>query len=815
MLGLDDTCMRRGIRFHDIPHAYALMVAAIRLGGSNLIKMFVEIQNNASGNIGFTTSANAIAAFNGRPAEKHEYKRGPDDIGRLLEEGQLNYPLHTLHLMEQRGTPAGSNAYARILQGCVNMKMPTNGKLVHAHLIKSGVKATIFLDNHLVNMYAKCGSLADARQVFDKMPVLNVFSWNNMMAAYVQYGRTDLARQLFDRMPDRDVVSWNTILAGYALHGQGEEALELFRRMQQECVKPDQFTFSSVVSASTNLTALKQGKQVHAHVIRVGFEPHVTVSNALVTMYVKYGSLEDARKVFHEMPQRDQVSWNAVIVGSAQHKRGMEALELFQQMVRLGMKPDMFTLASVLSAYASLEDLQQGKQFHTHIIRTGFETNVIVGSALVDMYAKCGNVADAHQVFDSMPEQDAVLWNTIISGYAQNECCEEALEFFCQMQREGLKPDECTFVCALSACAGLAALYQGKQIHALIVRTEFVSYVSVSNSLVTMYAKCGRIEDARYMFDKMPKYDSVSCNAMIAGYAQHGCGKEALQVFEQMLQAGIKPSDVTFIAVLSACSHAGLVDEGKRYFDSMSQDHLITPSKDHYSCMIDLLGRAGKLKDAEDFIKNMPFEPDAIGWAALLGACRTHGNTELGSRAAECLIELEPQNAAAYVVLSNMYAAAGRWDDVAKMRKMMKERGVKKKPGCSWIEVSKKVHAFVAEDRSHPQTDEIYATWERVAGQMKAAGYVPNTNIVLLYDVEEEHKENVLSHHSEKLAIAFGLMSTPTGTTIRIVKNLRVCGDCHTAIKFISRIAEREIVVRDANRFHHFNNGICSCGDYW
>jgi pentatricopeptide repeat protein len=329
-----------------------------------------------------------------------------------------------------------------------------------------------------------------------------------------------------------------------------------------------------------------------------------------------------------------------------------------------------------------------------------------------------------------------------------------------------------------------------------------------------MYSKCGSIEDAFQTFDVMSERNVISWNAMIAGCAQHGCGKEALKLFAQMPQAGIEPDHISFVSALSACSHSGLVDEGLQLFDSMCRDYCIAPREVHYACMIDLLGRAGRLDEARDFMKTIPFAPDAYVWGALLGACRLYGNIDLGKHAAECLFQLEPHNAAKYVLLSNIYAAAGRWDDVAKVRKIMKDRGVQKQPGCSWIEVKNKVHTFMVEDKSHPQTEEIYSTLEELARQMEAAGYVPDTNFVL-HDVEMEQKEHSLYHHSEKLAIAFGLISTLPGLPVRIIKNLRVCGDCHTATKFISKIVEREIIIRDANRFHHFKDGLCSCGDYW
>jgi pentatricopeptide repeat protein len=329
-----------------------------------------------------------------------------------------------------------------------------------------------------------------------------------------------------------------------------------------------------------------------------------------------------------------------------------------------------------------------------------------------------------------------------------------------------------------------------------------------------MYAKCGNLEKARDMFDKMHQRDLVSWNVMIAGYAMHGCAREAVKLFEQMQLSGVNPTHVTLVSVLSACCHGGLVEEAWHYFDCMNEQYLITPAIEHYGCMVDVLGRAGFLKEAQEFMNRMPIKPDTTMWACLLGACRIHSNVELAQKVAEHLFELDSNNAAHYVLLSNIYAAADRWDDVGKVRKMMKDRRVQKPPGYSWVEVNKHVHTFLAGDSSHPQMQRIYAKLDCLSRQIKAAGYVPDTRFALI-DVEENQKEQILFHHSEKLAVAFALINTPSGTVIRVIKNLRVCGDCHSAIKFISKIVARQIIVRDVNRYHHFKDGQCSCGDYW
>eukprot|EP00253_Pinus_taeda_P023699 PITA_23699 len=443
-----------------------------------------------------------------------------------------------------------------------------------------------------------------------------------------------------------------------------------------------------------------------------------------------------------------------MITGYTQSGHAKEALSLFQKMQLEGLRPNSFTMASVLPACAHLKALSEGKCIHGCIIRRGFEFDVVVSTALVDMYAKCGSMEITNQLFNKMLERDLASWNAMITGYAQNGQAHEALTFFYHMQEVDLKPDSVTIV-----------------------------DVIVGTALIDMYAKCGNIDFAQRAFDKISKRDVIPSSAMIAGYGMHGHCEEALHLFSKMINIGIRPDHITFQSVLSACSHAGLVDEGMRYFDSMIQDYCITPSVDHFACMIDLLGRAGRLSEAQEIIERMPLKPNISVWGALLGACRVHRNIKLAQYVAERLFEIDPKNFGYYVLLSNIYAASGRWNDVAKVRTMVKELGLRKTPGCSSI-------------------------------LMKEAGYIPNTDFVL-HDVEEELKGQMLSSHSEKLAIAFGLINTSPSTAIRITKNLRMCGDCHNATKFISKIVRQEIIVRDANRFHYFRNGFCSCKDYW
>eukprot|EP01018_Ginkgo_biloba_P034077 Gb_04446 [translate_table: standard] len=715
----------------------------------------------------FATSA---AAVQHQPLQKPTLEPQTHIVNTVIEEERgstLEYPLD-------------SDSYGFLLQACTSVK-PLNQ--IHAHILVTGHTQNVFLGTKLVSMYGMFGNLENARLVFDKMQQPNIFLWNEIIKAY-------------------------------SCNGFCEEALALYYQMQQVGMHPNDFTFLFVLKACASLSALQRGKQIHDEIIKSQFESHVYVGNALIDMYGKCGNLDIARQLFDKMSTRNAVSWSTMIAGYAQSGHANEALTLFYQMQLAGLKPNRVTFLSALLACAEFGALQQGKDIHDYIIKNGFDTDVSVRTALVDMYAKCGSIESARQLFDKMPKRDVVSWSAMISGYAQNGHANEALTLFHQMQLEHVKPNRVTLVSVLPACADIVALQQGKNFHDYIIKNGFDSDVSVGTALIDMYAKCGSIQTARQVFDKISKRDVISWSAMIAGYGLHGLGQEAIALFSQMQRTSLKPNHVTFTSVLSACSHAGLVDEGWQFFNCMSRDYCITPKVKHYACMVDLLGRAGCLDEALDFIRRMPVEPDVGVWGALLGACRIHTNIELGEHVARHLFELEPRNPGYYVLLSNIYAVTGRWDDVTKVRTMMKERRLKKTPGCSLIEVNNRVHAFLVGDRLHPQCEEIYATLEMLGRHMEAAGYVPNADFAL-HDVEEEVKELELSTHSEKLAIAFGLINTSPGTTIRITKNLRVCGDCHSATKFISKIVCREIIMRDANRFHHVKDGSCSCGDYW
>jgi len=514
------------------------------------------------------------------------------------------------------------------------------------------------------------------------------------VTGYAQNGDVVEALDLFRRMPERNVVSWTAMIVAYSKHGCSQEALRLFYEMMLTGVRPDQFTFSSVLLACASLAAVEYGKEVHENIIKNGFQSDVFVGNALVDMYAKCGRIADAQKMFENMLERDLVSWNAMITGYAQNGQLNEALMLFRDMP----ERDVVSWNVMIATYA-----QNGYTDEAwNLFQKMPERNAVSWTAMIAQCAQDGQFVEAKSLFQEMPERDIISWNAMIAGYVQNGSFHEALHLFGQMQMTDMKPNTVTFVGIISACANMAGVEHGKKVHGDIIRNGFESDTTLGNSLIDMYAKCSSIKTARKVFDKMPERVVVSWNTMIGGYGMHGCGNEALQLFEQMQHSGLKPNHVTFLVVLFACSHAGLLDDGWRYFDLMSRHYQIEPLIEHYCCMVDLLGRAGFLDEAEDFINKMSVNPNAAIWRSLLGACTVHYNVELGERVADLLFESDPNNSAHYVLLSNMYALAGRWDDVEKVRALMKDRSVKKSPGCSWIEVRSKVHAFTVGDGTQP-----------------------------------------------------------------------------------------------------------------
>lgn len=545
-----------------------------------------------------------------------------------------------------------------------------------------------------------------------------------------------------------------------------------------------------------------------------GFESYEFVENTLIHMYAICSDIEVARRVFDEMPERSLVAWNAMLAGYAKKGCWEDVVNLFLMMREMDIGFDEVTMITALNACGRLGNLELGEWIDQYILVNGMKKNLALITSLVDMYAKCGQVDRARKLFNQMKHRDVVAWSAMISGYSQANRCNEALSLFSEMQKANVDPNEVTMVSVLYSCGVLGALETGKWVHFYINRKKLELTVTLGTALIDFYSKCGFIDSGVEVFEKLPIKNVVSWTAIIQGLASNGEGRIALQYFHLMKEANIEPNDVTFIGALSACSHVGLVEEGRALFLSMNKDYGIEPRIEHYGCMVDILGRAGLIEEAFQFIKNMAIEPNAVIWRTLLASCRAHKNVPIGEESFRQIVELEPAHSGDYILLSNIYALVGRREDALRVRSQMRKMGIKKSPGCSLIELEGVVHEFFSEDDKHCHSKDIYKATEEMMKKIKLAGYEPNVTDARI-DAEEEAKETSVSHHSEKLAIAFGLIKTKPGTAIRISKNLRVCTDCHNASKIISKVYNREIIVRDRNRFHHFKEGSCSCNDYW
>ncbi|XP_042033324.1 pentatricopeptide repeat-containing protein At4g13650-like [Salvia splendens] len=697
--------------------------------------------------------------------------------------GSVAKSVELFEKMQTESLKPDSVTVASLLGSCASMGNLNKGMQLHSYAIKAGICVDIIIEGSLLDLYVKCSDVKTAHKLFLAMQTDNVVLWNMMLVAYGQLGD---------------------------LH----ESFNLFSRMQIKGLKPNQYTYPSILRTCTSVGELDLGQQVHTQAIKTGFQPNVYVCSVLIDMYAKNGELETAIKILRRLNEDDLVSWTAMISGYTQHDMFAEAIKLFEEMQERGIQSDNIGLASAISACAGIQALKQGRQIHSQSIVSGFSSDISVGNALVCLYARCGCIQEAHLTFEKMHSRDNVTWNGLISGFAQSGNHEEAMKVFTNMTRAGEEANMYTYGSAISAAANLAHVKLGKQIHGRTVQTGHNSETEVCNVLVTLYAKCGCLNDAKRVFIEMPQKNEISWNSMITGYSQHGHGRKAIELFDDMNILELKRNHITYIGVLTACSHVGLVEEGLSYFKSMSEQHGLVPKQEHYACVVDILGRAGQLSRAKAFVQSMPIKPDAMIWRTFLSACTVHKNREFGEVAAKHLLELEPDHSATYVLMSNMYAVTGEWDHRDRTRLLMRDRGVKKEAGRSWIEVRNTVHAFFVGDRLHPLVDEIYNYLDELTKKVAAIGYVPDQSC-LWNEVELRQKDPTAQIHSERLAVAFGLLSLPDIIPLHVMKNLRVCNDCHNWIKFISKVVDRPIIVRDAYRFHHFQDGSCSCKDYW
>ncbi|GAA0185697.1 hypothetical protein LIER_32985 [Lithospermum erythrorhizon] len=635
--------------------------------------------------------------------------------------------------------------------------------------------------NCLIHANMQTGDFNKARKLFDEMPERNEVSWTALISGLMRLGKVEDAMWYFGDNPFRNLFTWTAVITGLVQNGLCYKAMGEFRRMIGCGVMPNDVTFTSVLRGCGEMGDFLLGMCVMSFVTKVGFAEDISVCNALITfclrlkmvdlarsvfnrmgsrdvvswtaildMYIEMGDLKQARRIFDEIPEKNEVSWSAMIARYSQSGYAEEAAQLFQKMVLDGFKPNTSCISCVLNALASLKALPAGRNIHGLVVRTGREGDVFIASSLIDLYCKCGETKDGREVFDSILHKNVVCWNSLVAGYSLNgqlgeaievfdripnknnvswnsliagcvlnEQFDEIIEVFNQMLLSGELPNKSTFSSVLCACASLASLDKGKNLHGKIIKYGFGCDVFVGTALIDMYAKSGDVESSRLLFKRIKEKNDVCWTAMLQGLAENGHAKEVLDLFYEMERTTtVPPNELIFLAVLFACSHRGLVDRGLYYFNSMEKVYGVHPNEIHCTCVVDMLSRSGRLSEAEKFMENMPCEPEVNAWAALLSGCKMHRDEERSERAAEKLKELTEKKPGGYVLLSNIYASAGRWHDVSVIRKLMKEKGLKKSGGCSWIEVKNRVHLFYSQDGSHGQSLEMFGILDVLAFDM-------------------------------------------------------------------------------------------------
>ncbi|XAR61710.1 hypothetical protein NMG60_11016208 [Bertholletia excelsa] len=681
------------------------------------------------------------------------------------------------------------------------------------------MSSEIRVNNTILAVYAKCGKLSLARKFFDKMDGKDKVSWNSIITGYCltgkieearwllslmqkdgfepglvtwnifitsynQLGNCDLAMEVMKEMEGcgitPDVVTWTSMVSGLAQSNRIVQALDMFREMLLVGVEPNAVTLMTAISACASFTALWKGMELHSIAVKMGLDEDVLIRNSLIDLYSKCGKLEAARQVFDMILEKDVCTWNSMISGYCQAGYCGKAHDLFMSMLQSGIAPNVITWNVMITGH-----MQNGDE-----------------DLAMDLFQRMEK--------DGTIKRDTASWNSLIAGYLQNGQKNKALGIFRQMQLYCVRPNPVTILSLLPACANLVDAKKVKEIHACVFRHNLLSDLSVLNSLIDSYAKAGNLVYSRKIFDRMSTKDIVTWNTMIAGSVLLGCSNTALALLEQMKNVGLKLNRGTFLSVISACGLGGMVEKGKQIFSSMTEDYFVLPSMEHYVAMVHLFGRAGRLEEAVEFIENMTIEPDFSVWSALLIACKVHGNVNLAIYAGERLLELKPGNALIQQFVLQMYATRGNSDESFNARKAYKGNDTERSLGWSWIEVRNVVHTFVAGDQSKPNSEILHSWVKKMAGEIRK----PESHQGLFF-LEEENEE-ISGVHSEKLAIAFALIgSTQASKSIRIIKNLRICSDCHRVAKFISMTHGCKIYLKDPACLHHIKDGHCSCGDYW
>ncbi|PKI78665.1 pentatricopeptide repeat-containing protein At4g35130, chloroplastic [Punica granatum] len=693
-------------------------------------------------------------------------------IKGFVKSGMFHEAVEFYRRMKREGIRPDNFTYPYVIKACAGLFSLVEGEKVLAELFKVGLDSDVYVCNTLILMYAENGCIELSERVFDELCV-------------------------------KDLVSWNSMISGYVSVGDGFSSLTCFREMQVFGMRPDRYSVIGALGAVSLECCPLAGKEIHCYLIRSEFDSDIMVQTSLMDMYCKVGRVDYAERLFCQVSHKSIVTWNAMIDGYGSNSLPEKSFSCMRSMISdFGLAPDCVTMINLLPSCAQLGALLQGKSIHAHVIRKGFLPHLVLENSLIYMYGECGELKCAMALFHHMSERNLVTWNAIIVAHMHNGQNIEALRIFQDLNFYGPhKPDEFTVSSILPAYAEVALPREGKQIHGYVIKVGFSSNTFISNSIIYMYGKCGDLRTAGQIFNKLSFRDIVSWNAIMMAYAIHGYGSEAIGMFSLLKQNGIEPNGSTFVSLLYSCSVSGKIDEGWDYFNLMKNWYNIDPMVEHYACVLDLLGRAGDLEKAKSFIEQMPVIPTGRIWGSLLTASRKHRNIEMAEFAAKNILPLEHDNTGCYILLSNMYAEAGRWEDVERIRHLMNSKGLRKTIGRSRIETGRRVHSFIDHDKSHEDTNSIYE-----------ALYIIS-RLIGIGDIHLLKKK--YATHSVRLAISFGLISTEIGSPVLVKKNMRICEECHNDAKKISKFCRREIIVGDCTVFHHFKDGKCSCGDYW
>lgn len=736
----------------------------------------------------------------------------------FAKSGRLNEAFELLFRMRDAGIGPNEFTFVAILTACGSFPNLNMGFQFHSLAVKMGYLQCTFVGNSLMGMYSKFEGL-------------------------------NFILEVFDEMPERDIASWNTVISGLVKGLMYDKAFEFFRNMlRSDGFRVDEYTISTLLVASSGCLSWVTGRELHAYALKNGFESSLSVNNSLLGFYKSCGNVQNVLNLFENMSVKDVITWtemitaymefglvnlaeeafgkmveknstnyNALLTGYCRNGEGFKALALFCKMVESGVELTEFSLSSVSNACALMMDSDISGQIHGFILKFGHEKNDCIESALLDMYTRCGKMDIAVKMFyRGLSIQNCpIMWTSMICAYSRNGEPEKALSLFHESLLKGVNVDEDVLAAVLSVCGTLGFHEFGEQIHSLALKTGFSSDIGTGNAIISMYFKCGNIKNAIQVFRTMLVRDQISWNSLISGYVLHKQGDKAIDVWSDMQNEGIKPDSFTFLLVITAYRYTqfNLFDQCRKLFFSMETTYGITPTSDHYASFVGVMGYWCLFKEAEDFINKMPIEPEGSVWRSLLDTCRLRSNTNLGKLAAKKILGSDPHDPSTYILVSNLYSASGRWQCSEEVRTEMREKGFRKLPSRSWTFQQNKVHSFFSRDKSHTQSKDIYSGLDILLLECMKVGYVPDKSFVL-QEVEEHHKNDFLFYHSAKLAATFGLLTTKPGKVVRVMKNVVLCGDCHTFLKYVSIVTKREIHLRDASGFHCFINGQCSCRVY-